>query len=70
MPKEDRTGPRGQGAKTGRGQGRCNPEDGTSAPQRKGGMGTGRVPEQGVGRGAGQGRGKGRGAGQRRSNRQ
>jgi len=51
MPGFDRTGPRGEGAMTGRGQGRCNP-DGAS-------FGAGNP----VGRGSGQGRGRGRGLG-------
>ena len=60
MPQGDRTGPEGQGPKTGRGQGKCGPKGGTPAPQRQGGMGAGRG--RGAGRGAG--RGKGQGAGQ------
>jgi hypothetical protein len=51
MPGFDRTGPKGEGAMTGRGQGRCNPY-GSS-------FGNGNP----VGRGSGQGRGRGRGLG-------
>ena len=69
MPQGDRTGPQGQGPRTGRGQGRCNPKGGTPAPRSQGGIGTGRDQGQGVGRGAGRGQGKGRGAGQSRGNR-
>lgn len=29
MPRFDRTGPKGQGSKTGRGMGKCNPQDKT-----------------------------------------
>jgi hypothetical protein len=54
MPQGDRTGPQGQGPKTGRGQGKCNPKGGTPAPQGQDGMGAGRG--QGKGRGSGQGR--------------
>ena len=64
MPREDRTGPEGQGPKTGRGQGKCNPQSGTPVSRGRGGMGSGqgtkRGAAQGAGRGAGQrGRGKG-----------
>jgi len=65
MPKKDGTGPQGQGSKTGRGQGRCNPTDQKSVPPGQGGMGsgrgTGRGRGQGNGRGSGRGQGKGRG---------
>jgi len=58
MPKRDGTGPKGQGSKTGRGQGRCNPKNQTSVPPGQGGM------ESGRGAGKGRGQGKGRNAGQ------
>jgi hypothetical protein len=68
MPQGDRTGPKGQGPKTGRGQGKCGLKGGTPAPQGQGGMGTGqgRGAGRGAGRGKGQkaGRGTGRGGGQ------
>jgi hypothetical protein len=59
MPQGDRTGPQGQGPKTGRGQGKCGPKGATPAPQRQGGTGRG----QGSGRGAGRGQGRGSGQG-------
>ena len=49
MPRGDRTGPQGQGPKTGRGMGKCGPKVGTASPQSQGGQGTGR------GKGRGQG---------------
>ena len=58
MPQGDRTGPEGQGPKTGRGQGKCGPKGGTPAKQGQGAMGTG----QGRGTGRGAGRAKGQGA--------
>jgi hypothetical protein len=75
MPQGDRTGPQGQGPKTGRGQGKCGPKGGTPAPQDQGGMGSGqgqgrgadRGKSQGAGRGGG--RGGGQGGGKGRSNR-
>ena len=56
MPARDRTGPRGQGSRTGWGMGHCRGrEDRTSGPGGRGfGMGRGR------GRGMGPGRGRGR----------
>ena len=57
MPKGDRTGPKGQGPKTGRGQGACNPAGKTLGPQGQGKRGSGKGA--GKGRGAGQGRGRG-----------
>jgi hypothetical protein len=75
MPQGDRTGPQGQGPKTGRGQGKCGPKGGTSAPQDQGGMGSGQGQGRGAGRGKGQGtgrgggRGGGQGSGKGRSNR-
>jgi len=62
MPQGDRTGPQGQGPKTGKGQGKCGPKGGTPAPQGQGGRGRG----QGSGRGAGRGQGKGSGQGRGR----
>ena len=68
MPQQDRTGPQGQGPKTGQGRGKCGTtKDGGSVPQDQGGMEPGRG--QRAGRGSGQGQGKGRGAGQGRGNR-
>ena len=65
MPRGDGTGPQGQGPKTGRGMGKCDPQDGTPVPRGQGGMrtgkGQGRGSGQGNGRGGGQGSGKGRG---------
>jgi hypothetical protein len=61
MPQGDRTGPQGQGPKTGKGRGKCGPKGGTPASQGQGGMGTGQG--QGAGRGAGRGKGQGVGRG-------
>jgi hypothetical protein len=77
MPQEDRTGPQGQGPKTGLGMGKCGPKGGTPVPQGPGGMATGQGQGRGAGRGAGrgqcqgsgQGRGRGQGAGQGRGRR-
>jgi hypothetical protein len=63
MPRGDRTGPQGQGPKTGRGLGKCNPKGGSPAPLGQDGMGTGRGQGRGSGKGAGRGQRKGRGAG-------
>ena len=60
MPQGDRTGPQGQGPKTGRGMGKCSPKGQTPAAQGQG---------RGSGKGAGRGQGQGRGAGQGRSGR-
>lgn len=61
MPRGNRTGPQGQGPKTGRGLGKCNPKGGTPA-QGQGGRGSGRRSGlgrgQGIARGSGQGRGR------------
>ena len=65
MPQGDRTGPQGQGPKTGRGQGKCGPKGATPATQGQSGRGRG----QGSGKGAGRGQGKGRGGGQGRGRR-
>ena len=79
MPRGDKTGPQGQGAATGRGQGGCNPRGNTSQmPQQGGrnpgrgqgaGQGLGRGQGAGRGQGQGQGLGKGQGAGRGRGNR-
>ena len=71
MPRGDRTGPDGQGPKTGRGQGKCgkgtrNPSQGNQGGM-KSGRGGGRG--QGQGRGGGGGQGRGGGTGQGRGNR-
>jgi len=61
MPGLDRSGPEGAGAKTGRGQGLCNPNtraDATAFGQGRGGRG-----RRGCGIGQGRGRGPGRGFG-------
>ncbi len=42
MPGRDRTGPQGQGPKSGRGLGKCNSRGGTTAPQGQNDMGSGR----------------------------
>ena len=63
MPREDKTGPQGQGSRTGKGQGRCNPKGGTPVAPGQGGMGSGRGQGAGQSQGAGQGQGKGRGSG-------
>jgi hypothetical protein len=66
MPQGDRTGPRGQGRKTGRGMGNCDPNDGTPVTPGRGGQGFGRGQGRGSGRGAGRkgGQGSGRKGGQ------
>ncbi len=63
MPDNDRTGPQGQGPRTGRGQGRCGGpvvNNGNGQPGR--GLGRGRIA--GAGRAAGAGKPGGRGRGQ------
>jgi len=60
MPQKDGTGPQGQGSKTGRGLGRCNPQGGSNPTKGRGGLCSGR--------GAGKGREKGRGKGGRKGN--
>ena len=64
MPRGNRTGPEGQGPKTGRGAGYCtgNEAPGYANPTGRMGMGRG----QGMRGGRGQGMGAGRGAGQGR----
>ena len=64
MPQGDRTGPQGQGPRTGRGMGKCGSKVGTPAPQGQGGMATGQGAGRGAGRGQGRGAGRGRGGGQ------
>lgn len=64
MPNLDRTGPRGEGPRTGRIRGLCRRVTGTDsgAPDNGGrGMGWGRGRGWGSGRGRGWGRGGGRG---------
>ena len=60
MPRGDKTGPEGQGPKTGRGKGSCNVPGNNTGRQ---GTGQGRGTDQG--RGSGQGRGTGQGRGRR-----
>jgi len=65
MPDNDRTGPQGQGPRSGRAMGRCGgpvvENEGNGQPGR--GMGRGRGAGPAAGRGAGQGRGPGKGPG-------
>lgn len=66
MPGFDRTGPEGQGSRTGRQMGKCsNKDDNGSGQEPQIGRGLGRGMGRGVGRAAGRfaARGKGRGAG-------
>ena len=60
MPCNDRTGPMGDGPKTGRGTGPCGGGKGRGAGQGMG-RGAGRGMGQGMGRGAGRGMGLGLG---------
>ena len=63
MPQGDsRKGPQGQGPLKGRCRGKCSPQSGTPAPQRQGGMRSGRGQGRGSGIGSGQGQGKGHSA--------
>jgi len=78
MPGLDRKGPFGEGPKTGRGLGRCNPDnkdkDFTEADETgpgrgnrfRGGAGPGRGLGRGNGRGGGRGLGRGNGPGRGR----
>jgi len=77
MPGLNRTGPEGQGSRTGRGLGKCNPgtneetknmNQGESESDQVSRMGLGRRLGRGIGRGAGAGRrgGMGRGRNQGR----
>lgn len=62
MPGGDKSGPMGQGSRTGRGMGNCPPAEGTTpANEPTFGRGMGRGAGRGLGRGMG--RGMGRGAG-------
>jgi hypothetical protein len=63
MPREDRTGPQGQGPKTGRGMGKCGPKGGAPISQGQGGVGSGKGQGRGAGKGAGRGTGRGGGQG-------
>jgi len=56
MPGFDRTGPEGQGSRTGRAMGKCNPKN-----QEQGDEITGAENQKEYGYGRGQGRGQGRG---------
>ena len=60
MPRGDRTGPMGQGSRTGRAFGYC---EGFDSPGFTKGVGGGMGRGMGCGRGAGSGRGMGRGMG-------
>jgi len=68
MPRGDKSGPQGQGTMTGRGRGKCSPDDAPSMPANQGGRGTVRRLRRGrrPGRGADSddsgngGRGRGR----------
>ena len=67
MPGYDRTGPMGEGPKTGRGLGRCgkaktSPRSDVT-PGRAAGLGDSPVGGRGLGRGGGRGRRSGRGRG-------
>jgi hypothetical protein len=64
MPNQDRTGPEGQGSRTGRGLGKCNPDNEDSNQSKGKGLGRG----QGRGFGRRQGKGSGRGLGRGRNN--
>jgi uncharacterized protein len=64
MPDNDRTGPQGQGPRTGRGQGRCGgPVENTTNEQPGRGLGRGRGAGPGRGAAAGKPAGRGRGQG-------
>lgn len=65
MPAGDRTGPRGEGPRTGRGFGKCN--QGFEEVQGVVGRGRGGVPRGGDGRGFSGGPGRGPGRGWRRA---
>lgn len=56
MPRGDKTGPKGQGSSTGRGQGGCKPGQGRKGSGTNSGPGSGKGRGRGRGRGAGQGR--------------
>ena len=61
MPRGNGTGPQGQGPRTGRGQGGCQPGQAAKGSGGNTGQGQGRGLGQGQGQGQGQGRGQGRG---------
>ena len=63
MPARDRTGPWGEGPRTGRGLGLCNPRSAAYGPRFSWGFGRGRGFGRGFGPGMGWGRGYGRGFG-------
>jgi len=66
MPELDRTGPEGQGSRTGRKMGKCsNPEETESGREPLMGRGPGRGMGRGVGRAAKRAYGRGKGRGQR-----
>ena len=60
MPRQDGTGPDGNGPATGRGLGNCKPTQGNQPTNQPCGRGKGLKP-CGGGRGQGQGQGQGRG---------
>ena len=62
MPQGDGTGPQGQGPKSRKGSGKCNPRNKNRASQDQSSRGQGR----GAGKGAGRGQDRGQGAGQGR----
>ncbi len=65
MPGLNQTGPMGQGPKTGRGMGRCNPDNmGKTDDEISQIKDSSQEPGQGMGRGLGLGRGFGLGRGQ------
>lgn len=60
----NQTGPMGQGPKTGRGMGRCNPENkGKTDDEILQNKDSSQEPSPGIGHGKGLGRGQGRGLG-------
>ena len=63
MPRGDKTGPEGEGPMTGRGSGKCNPEDRASVPQGRKGMRSGRKASRGRRKGAGRGADRSAGSG-------
>ena len=62
MPRGDGTGPQGQGPKTGKGLGKCNPQSGVFTPQGQNPMGSGKGKGQGMGKKRGRGAGTGSGS--------
>lgn len=68
MPGKDRTGPEGQGSRTGRQEGKCNPKDDLTPESLYGmGRGMGKGVGQAAGRAARPGAGKGKGKGLRQA---